>query len=390
MASHWCVYMLYHTSAQTWIRQQENRSTTPSVPPPSLTDVLFTPSFYLEATRPEDKVHALYGICRRLGYNLPVPDYTKSLAAVYIETSHAILRYDGQQGLDTLLQTVCPSQSSRDRGIPSWTADLSDCARRWSSTNLPNRHMADRNNTWPSGRENSGCSFELGSDPSKLRVKGRRLDIVCESGTPWLVDNLTNLFGHARASDGRHIFDFMVSLESWLAVAFRSMNVTSPSQAPAAGLKLAEVLAKDTKGSPSAEDLQELSRYLALALTISKCNVAPAQLVLADRTMDPQGYVTFGENCAMSNTMHAQLGRIIPGMPFKTVFRTAQGFLGVGPYSVSEGGIVVVFQGCSMAGLVRPVAEGYSYVGPAYVLGVMHGEFWEKGEAGDDEWFELV
>ena len=43
-----------------------------------------------------------------------------------------------------------------------------------------------------------------------------------------------------------------------------------------------------------------------------------------------------------------------------------------------------------MAGLVRPAEEGYNYVGPAYVLGVMHGEFWEAGRAGDDEWFELV
>ncbi|KAK0740329.1 heterokaryon incompatibility protein-domain-containing protein [Schizothecium vesticola] len=391
MAVHWRTYTMYHTSVQAWIRQRENHSATPNVPPPALSQVIIPPALLFEATRPEDKVHALYGICKRLGYDLPVPDYTKSLAIVYTETAQAILRYDGQQGLDQLLESACASPSSRDQGIPSWAPDLSSCIRKWSSANLPNSCMNDRRNTWPSGRGNPGCQFELGTDSSKLRVKGRRLDIVCEPGTPWEIDNAaTNIFGRDHAPTGSHIFALMTSLESWFAIVLRSMNAVSASQASTAGLRLAEVLAKDTKGNSSVDDLQELSRYLALAMTIAKRSEDPGRLVLADRTMDPQDYVRHGDNCTLSEAMYMQLGRIMPGMAWKTVFRTAQGFLGVGPYSVAEGDVTVVFQGCSLAGLLRPAGEGYSYVGPAYVLGVMHGEFWEAGEAGDDEWFELV
>ena len=87
--------------------------------------------------------------------------------------------------------------------------------------------------------------------------------------------------------------------------------------------------------------------------------------------------------------MYAALEKIFM-MGWKTVFRTAQGFLGVGPHSVRDGDIVVVFQGCSMAGLVRPWGDGFRYVGPAYVLGAMHGEFWETGDRVDDEWFALL
>lgn len=378
---------MYQTNVQAWIRRRDNHSATP---PPALSQVILPPALLFEATRPEDKVHALYGVCKRLGYDLPVPDYTKSLATVYTETAHAILRYDGQEGLDILLETAFASQSSRDRGIPSWAPDLSGCARKWSSTNLPNRYMNDRRNTWPSGREETDCEYELGPDPSKLRVKGRRLDIVCESGTPWEIDNFTNVFDRTHAPTGSHIFALMTCLESWFGVVLRSINATSASQASTAGLRLAEVLAKDTKRRPSAKDLQELSRYLALAMTIAKRNEDPGRLLLADRSMDPQDYIVCGENCTLSKAMYLQLGRIMPGMAFKTVFRTAQGFLGVGSYLVGEGDVVVVFPGCQMAGLLRPAGEGYSYVGPAYVLGVMHGEFWEKGQTVDDEWFELV
>jgi len=43
-----------------------------------------------------------------------------------------------------------------------------------------------------------------------------------------------------------------------------------------------------------------------------------------------------------------------------------------------------------MTGPVRPCGDGLRYVGPGYVLGVMHGKFWETGDRADDEWFELV
>jgi len=79
-----------------------------------LSTVLLHLALMLEATRPENKV-TLYGVCKRLGFDLPAPDYHKHRAVVYTEAARAILRYSSD--LD-LLSWVCES-SGRERGIPS-------------------------------------------------------------------------------------------------------------------------------------------------------------------------------------------------------------------------------------------------------------------------------
>ncbi|KAK1830700.1 heterokaryon incompatibility protein-domain-containing protein [Podospora conica] len=393
-ASHWRAYTLYYTSAQMWIRQREDPSANPGVPRPTLAQVILPPAILYEATRPEDKVHALYGICKRLGYDLPAPDYTKSLATVYTEAARAILAQDGPQALDALLQNACESRSGWSQNIPSWVPNLSSCLRKWSSTNLPNMYLNDRSNTWPAGRPTQPCKYELEPDSPKLRVKGRRMDVVREAGKPWEIDNTTNMFGSAPLPTGSHIFSLLEFLESWLAVTSRSMenplSPTATTATTAALSRLAKVLAGDTRGSPSDADLEELARYLGLAMRLGKLDEDRPKTVLCDPLMEPQEYVQFGEKCFLSKAMHAQLGRIMPGMGWKTVFRTTRGYLGVGPHAAREGDIVVVFHGCSMAALVKRWGEGYRYVGPAYVAGMMHGEFWESGGKGDDEWFELM
>jgi len=80
----------------------------------------------------------------------------------------------------------------------------------------------------------------------------------------------------------------------------------------------------------------------------------------------------------------------LAGMQWKTVFRTTDGHIGVGTHTVQNGDIMAVLHGFSMVAILRPWGEWYRYVGPAYVDGIMSGEFWIATSEADDEWFTLV
>jgi hypothetical protein len=81
----------------------------------------------------------------------------------------------------------------------------------------------------------------------------------------------------------------------------------------------------------------------------------------------------------------------IQDLIWRLVFRTTGDYLGSGSYNTRLGDMVVVFHGCSTASIIRPCEEkAYKFIGPAYVHGIMNGEFWQRGSESDDELFVLV
>jgi hypothetical protein len=62
------------------------------------------------------------------------------------------------------------------------------------------------------------------------------------------------------------------------------------------------------------------------------------------------------------------------GMSGKCIFRTSNGYMGVGPSALEKGDIVVVLFGCSVPVLLRKVEDRYALVGECYVQGLMDGE----------------
>jgi hypothetical protein len=51
---------------------------------------------------------------------------------------------------------------------------------------------------------------------------------------------------------------------------------------------------------------------------------------------------------------------------------------------------VVVVCGMKVPYLIRPGPNGFTFVGAAFVDGILDGEFWNAGSNADNEWFELV
>jgi hypothetical protein len=380
VAHHWRSYLDYHDALQEFIRRKDEGEPVSNFGL-TLSGVLMVPALGLEATRPEDKIYGLYGVCKRLGFELPAPDYKKSLAQVYTEAARAILLYE--PGLE-LLSAACESPGW-EKGIPSWVPDFSGCIRRWSPSNPPHMTLYTRKTPLVSGR--SQCQYEFMMDGQALSVRGRRVGVLSAVGQPWRTDASTNMLGDSQVQTGQYISSLVDCIGSWLDVV---QGRADHPEGKVAMQMLAQVLAQDSAQPLSKAQFEALIRYLSVLVERSRSEGVARHKSLIAPEDSPLAYIQIGDYL-VSKGMQVALGHLST-IPWKTVFRTVDGHLGGGNHTLQEGDIVAVFRGCAFAATLRPWGEGwYRYVGPAYVLGIMGGEFWDVRSAGEeDESFVLL
>jgi hypothetical protein len=382
-ARHWTSYLGFHDAMNNILHRREEGEPL-SHTGLKLSSVLLVPALKLEAARPEDKIFAFYGICKRLGFDLPAPDYEKPVAMIYTEAVQAILHYD--QNLD-VLSWICES-SGWEWGLPSWVPDFSGCLCRWTPSKPPHLSIFGKGN--PSVSGNTQCQFELILNGQALKVKGRRLDLLCASGLPWMIDSSTNMLGDSPLQTGQVYSSLLDCIGSWLDVVlgrgdFHDIN--------AATQLLARVLTCDDDLQQQhhlfAENLEVYGRYLSTLVAIPTLDGDTRQIALVDPQESLQQNVKVVGDYILSIGMYMFFQKIIR-CHWKTVFRTLNGYLGIGTHTVRENDVVAVFHGCSQAAILRPCGDYFKYVGPAYVDGIMNGEFWGAGTPIDDEWFVLI
>ncbi|KAK0649953.1 heterokaryon incompatibility protein-domain-containing protein [Cercophora newfieldiana] len=375
-SNHWKSYMDYQDYMQEFVRRKEEGEPLSNFGL-GLSAVIRPPALFLEATRPEDKIYGLYGICKRLGMELPVPDYSKPLATVYTETAQALLRED--TGLE-LLSWVCES-AGWEQGIPSWVPNFSGTMRAWSPSNPPHMVICGRYESNVSGLTKREFEYKL--DGQALSVKGRRLDAITAVGRPWETDASTNLLGGSQMQTGQYISSLLSCVGSWLDV------VKDPQDSRAAAVSvLGRVLVQDVSQPLTPEELNSFVQHLAVLVDKSGFSGHLASMVLAAPQDTMVGSMVVGE-FLVSQGMLATLGRMV-ALPWKTVFRTTNGYLGVGTHTARSGDILAVFRGCSTVAILRPWGDWFRYIGPAYVDQIMDGSFWGRGTDSDDEWFTMV
>ena len=59
-------------------------------------------------------------------------------------------------------------------------------------------------------------------------------------------------------------------------------------------------------------------------------------------------------------------------------FATTAGFLGLGPATMEEGDVIVLFCPSRAPAVLRPYGDTYEFLGFAYVHGIMNGELLER------------
>ena len=239
------------------------------------------PALALDATRPEDKIHGLYGICKGFGFELPAPDYYRPVATVYTEATRAIIR--DEQGLG-LLSSTCESSGS-NWGLPSWVPNFSSCMRRWSPSNPSHMTVTGRGNPAVSGHTEWAHEFTL--DGQALRVKGRQVDMARAAGLPWMTDASKGMFGGSPVPTEQFMTRFVESFGTLVDVA-QGQNENCRDVEVAVRHLVRELAHATPQLRPlPAEDLEPVIRSLSVLVTSWRSGSGVSQSA-GGRAREPQ------------------------------------------------------------------------------------------------------
>ncbi|KAK4888176.1 hypothetical protein LTR27_012905 [Elasticomyces elasticus] len=373
-ATHWKSYLDWHHSLAELVRRHDQGEDVSRILDCGVQYVL-AGAVLLDATRPEDKVHGLYGCAKRLGLKLPVPDYTKSVAQVYTEATLAC--FHQANNLD-VLEMVEGAAAAQWR-LPSWVPNLSESLRQWTPTNPPKTGLGLRR-TSKAVSGMTKCDWKLEPDQRRLEVRGRRLDEVAAISEPWRIDARPTLLGGSATNSGQFIYSLLTCVVTWLDVV-KGIRRTGSGHETIAVDESAAVqhlvnLIVNAHG-PLIDPPARMTEYLSILIDCARAKKRGHQSHLYHQK----------DETAMLHVIEYLLS---PSM-WKLVFRTATAaYLGMGSYSCQPQDLVVVFHGMAKPSVIRPCAGGFNFVGTAFVDGIMEGEFWNAGSEADDEWFVLV
>ncbi|KAK1828874.1 heterokaryon incompatibility protein-domain-containing protein [Podospora conica] len=372
------------------------------------------------ASDPKDKALALYGLVHELGATmLPRPDYTKSLADIYAETTAACIEYD------KMLLVLCyvPSDARRP-GLPSWVPDWAD--KGWEETDP--RYPITQGQFAASG--GSDPQWLVSEDRRRLTVHGKVVDTVmyCAAGSyayhtmgdaAAALDKLVarDASGRLTISDElRTMYAVYRALKEWVEVSgwaetyptgegvadvvMRTLVNDEPQSLAAverhafadwlAAMKAseAELLGQASSGADSIMGATG-GRGLLARLAIRAVSALERRAAAAERQLlgfaDGEELPTeLGVFLAMARrpawAYHSQATCFSSKKRF---FRTSGGFLGTAPAYIPEAiqseDCVAVVAGMAMPVVLRPVGDGgFRLVSHCYLHGVMYGEAWER------------
>ncbi|KAJ9668076.1 hypothetical protein H2201_001882 [Coniosporium apollinis] len=293
------------------------------------------------ATDPRDKVYALLGLVKNSDGLGIKPDYSLSTEELYIRTGKAMIE-DGD--LPILLCTMRRGRSQLT--LPSWVPDWSVGVRFPIITTRARNFNASGN---------TRSSFQLSDIETQpiLALSGVRVDTIRstkagdhgEIGHPEYGSWLSEL--KDRCSHEATIY---ATAEQQRDAIWKTLIVDHVSTRRGESIRTSEADKRDHE-----------------ALLRS------SQLLLDE---GPDG--DYSENYRSTTELTEE-----------QLFITDQGYLGRGPKNVQPGDQVCIILGLNVPSVLRKAGGGqYRLVGPAYVHGIMDGEFMERGVGSVT--FELI
>ena len=380
LALHWKSYLDGHTAAIRCLRQRGQGEDTTL----GHMALLFMATM-LDASRPEDKIHGMYGCAKRLGLDWPTPDYTKSVAQIYIEATIACFR----QSKDLAVMSMAIGPSMGELEIPSWVPDFSGRITAFSPSKPPSVGITTLRETRYSG--STQCEWTLMRDGRQLKVHGERLDYVVAVGESWQVDAATTLLGDADSNSGQIIGSLLNCIDSWFEVALQRTTSYKSNTDVADELIAVSDLARLLVSGRAAikEPPDRFAEYLSILIGCAKGENTASRTSLIHPDDNISAYVR-NDEIKLSQPMVRAYEYILPFI-WKLVFRTGKGsYMGIGNHNVMPGDLLVVLHGMASPCLVRPCEGGFNFVGAAFVEGIMDCELWDGRSKTASESFILV
>ncbi|KAF7514131.1 hypothetical protein GJ744_004456 [Endocarpon pusillum] len=331
-----------------------------------------------------DKVFAMYGLLTALNLDLPAPDYSKSEARIYWETTISIMK--SSDNIDLLEQVHGLG------GMPalvSWAPD-------WSSfkhAHVPAQgrqgsHLVSRFSNQISSR----AEATIAHDHEGL---GQPQDYIQWSQN---VQPSDPFWRNVLESQPRQSTAILRVLQTPSRFALEGSTKATGMDGEA--VLYATLLSRDWASTSGQRDEGSLRAWHSALLGNAAATPMPAD----DRHLDvswmhgtmehirntPQlsqllDTPEFGifEAISRSSKLRNQHDRVVACSSYQTLFRTHRGRLGMAPYTTQPGDEIAIFSGGRLPMVVRREGEGnhFRLITPAYVHGIMDGEAWPEDES---------
>jgi hypothetical protein len=322
-----------------------------------LVDVLNMTRFR-QASEPEDKVYALYGVLESLGMNLPQLMENTRFEEVYLDFTKRIINWHGS--LDILLEAGIPSTvgESTLQNTPSWVPDW-----RWPLDRISRRRCK--------AAKSSSRDFGFSESGEEILTKGIVVDTVDSvTSVPVNLQDLGNDRTSRADSLTHHLGDSITALRAWIQRIHRL-------QRPIAQVPLEEVVFEvlHSNARPNLYDNDKLHdtfhRWYAM--------IAPDRPAMGE--VDAMNW-RIASNVASDEEMYRFSRRLLKSTAARNLFTTTEGYIGTGPRSMKVGDVVILITGFGLPMIVRggKGEQGYTVVGAAHIHGVMEGEAWPSNE----------
>lgn len=307
------------------------------------------------ASNPRDKVFACRGLLPKtlgevaVNYTRPVADLFTSATRSYIEAhSNLDILYDATRN---------PTKLSE---LPSWALD-------WAVKDVDNLMPSNgfaMQSACASGR--SDPSFEFSEDGTVLRLKGKKLGEVGRCAGSFCPAERFTASAESHRGD-RQVVDFNEVLRT-----------------------LSEFILNDDTDKVISSTVQ--GKYRAFRRLLLRYANGDRTLSFAlSMFFNPNADVVqslqragSAEASARGIPMH-----IISALSGGMLFLTTEGRFALGFCAVRRGDFICVFAGLEIPFIVRPEGSCFTFVGYAYVDGVMDGELWPNNENNLIRW-EIV
>jgi hypothetical protein len=369
------------------------------------------------ATDPRDKIFALLGIAAKAlpaEMAMPVlPDYCSEISTVYASMSSMLLR---ELPRLSHLSFVEDKATRRQHSLPSWVPDYSVTL---TATPLSLLRTAESCFNASPIKDNPSSWHVV--EGSNLNVEGVVLDRISELCLPlWDVIMTSNIESYLQACEGlvdqypitnedpgevlcrTLIADTMNGAAPAMETIIPSFKIwvcsqlgrcltpeimsTSPTGVKIYSTKLDEnamslkletlrKLHDRCKGMTSLPTVHEVMSTIRQIHRFKLQNFVSQYAVLDPNDPFPTLVQQMNRISAGSEKMHVAL---MATMPFRRVYRTVNGYLGLGPASMAVGDEVWLLRGAMVPFILRGSEEGKcELVGDTYLHGAMNGEMAE-------------
>jgi hypothetical protein len=340
-----------------------------------------------EATKPEDKIFALFGVMKELGVDLPLPDYQKPLEQVYTEAAIACISHD--RCLHILFEAHSDNRHSK---LPSWVPDWSDAG--WRSSD-PRKAQLRK------GFQAAGSTSPLwrfSPDQRRLLLSGRLVDSIHHRGAPLELDSEFDL-GFLLIASGklefpeflRKIHPTFGVLRSWVDISSQYKEYpTGETVQIALRHTLVDGEVRQASNSPTESafdawhNIMTSSDVDSLSPLVAKLQAVPPRSVEKPNISDTDRRTQLGQfpaewrsflSLATSPATEYHF-EVLRHALRKCFFSTTNGYFGMAAGLVEQGDMIAVLAGLETPMVLRKVDQGYHFITHAYVHGIMYGEAW--------------